>query len=153
MAAAGRAIRRRCCTSFAAHLIDADVSTLGLRFIRRVNVQSGRLPIATIYSAITVLLPFALGAAIVATSIVLVVSYVRPASDGVTYIQDQLLALAPTYSGQIDLVKLTPLLPLANQLAALIPPTERLFRVVFGLWSAFVGIVYVVRAAGHRPSI
>ena len=57
-----------------------DVSTLGLRFIRRPNAQSRRWPIATIYSAVSVLVPCAFGSAIVATSVVLVVSYVRPAS-------------------------------------------------------------------------
>lgn len=145
----GRPYPRRSVRALQRATHGSDLSTLGVRFVRRLHIQSNRLPIATIYTALNVLVPFALGSAIVATSIVLVVVYVRPTTDGVTLIQERLLALAPTYTGQIDLAQLVPLLSPANELAGLVAPLQRLFKVVFSLYAGWVIAIYLVRR-NHR---
>ena len=105
-----------------------------------------RRHLATVYSTFMIGVPAVVCALIVAFSAVTAAAYVRPAIDNVMTIRDTLIGLAPTWTGRVNLVQVLPLMPVAQQTAALISAAKVWLRATYAVWAIVVCVTFLVRS-------
>lgn len=108
--------------------------------------SSHRRHLATVYSAVMIGVPAVVCALIVAFSAVTAAAYVQPAIDNVMTIRNTLIALAPTWTGRVNLVQLLPLIPVAEQTTALISAAKVWLRATYAVWASVVCVTFFVRS-------